>query len=86
MLKILDNTYKRYDVCIFKSNGFSMSHANNLNMFPIVNAANQGYNRNNIPIPSPGVGGACLSKDPYILASVCRKSGIDPNFFIKEEQ
>ena len=55
-------------------------HANNLNMYPIVNAANQGYNRNNIPIPSPGVGGACLSKDPYILASVCRKSGIDPNF------
>jgi hypothetical protein len=30
---------------------------------------------NNIPVPSPGVGGACLSKDPYILASVCKKSG-----------
>ena len=82
MLKILDNTYR--DMMFAYSNQMALvCHANELNMFPIVNAANQGYNRNNIPIPSPGVGGACLSKDPYILASVCRKSGIDPNFFIK---
>lgn len=82
MLKILDNTYR--DMMFAYSNQMALvCHANDLNMFPIVNAANQGYNRNNIPIPSPGVGGACLSKDPYILASVCRKSGIDPNFFIK---
>ena len=32
-------------------------------------------------VPSPGVGGACLSKDPYILASVCEKYGIDPVLF-----
>jgi len=57
-----------------------------LEMVPIVRASNQGYNRNNIPVPSPGVGGACLSKDPYILASVCRQVGIDPALFIKARQ
>jgi len=27
------------------------------------------YSRNNIALPSPGVGGPCLSKDPYLLMS-----------------
>jgi UDP-N-acetyl-D-mannosaminuronic acid dehydrogenase len=58
-------------------------HTVGLDMTSIVRAANQGYNRNNIPVPSPGVGGACLSKDPYILSSVCRQVGIDPLLFIK---
>ena len=29
------------------------------------------------------MGGACLSKDPYILASVCRQVGVNPEFIIK---
>ena len=82
MLKIMDNTYR--DMIFAYSNQIALvCNANNLNMVPIVNAANQGYNRNNIPLPSPGVGGACLSKDPYILASVCNKSGSDPSLFLK---
>ena len=32
-------------------------------------SVNHGYSRNDIPIPSPGVGGPCLSKDPYILSN-----------------
>jgi nucleotide sugar dehydrogenase len=34
----------------------------------VIQAANDGYDRNQIPGPSPGVGGACLTKDPYLLA------------------
>lgn len=82
MLKIMDNTYR--DIMFAYSNQIAIVCKNyNLNMVPIVDAANHGYNRNNIPIPSPGVGGACLSKDPYILANVCKKSDIDPSFFLK---
>ncbi len=76
MLKIMDNTYR--DITFAYANQIALvCKANNLNMVQIVNAANQGYNRNNIPLPSPGVGGACLSKDPYILAYVCKKTGVD---------
>jgi UDP-N-acetyl-D-mannosaminuronic acid dehydrogenase len=82
MVKILDNTYR--DMMFAYSNQLALvCDALGLDMTPIVRAANQGYNRNNIPVPSPGVGGACLSKDPYILASVCRQVGINPEFIIK---
>ena len=82
MLKIMDNTYR--DMMFAYANQMALvCHAVGLDMAPIVRAANQGYNRNNIPVPSPGVGGACLSKDPYILSSVCRQVGIDPILFIK---
>ncbi|OGI11765.1 MAG: hypothetical protein A2Y40_01120 [Candidatus Margulisbacteria bacterium GWF2_35_9] len=85
MLKILDNTYR--DLMFAYSNQMALLCANlGLDMTPIVRAANQGYNRNRIPVPSPGVGGACLSKDPYILASVCRQAGIDPELFILGRQ
>ena len=36
--------------------------------FEAIRAANQGYPRGRVPLPSPGVGGPCLSKDPLILA------------------
>ena len=80
MLKIMDNTYR--DVMFSYSNQMALlCEALGLDMTHLVRAANNGYIRNNIPIPSPGVGGACLSKDPYILASVCKKVGIDDSLF-----
>lgn len=81
MLKIMDNTYR--DVMFSYANQMALlCEALGLDMVPLVRSANQGYNRNNIPVPSPGVGGACLSKDPYILASVCKKAGVDPSLFL----
>ena len=82
MLKIMDNTYR--DMMFAYANQISLvCNAYGLDMVPIVRASNQGYSRNNIPVPSPGVGGACLSKDPYILASVCRQAGIDPTLIVR---
>lgn len=82
MLKIMDNTYR--DIRFAYSNQMALiCEKLNLDLSPIVRAANQGYNRNSIPLPSPGVGGACLSKDPYILSSVCENIGIDPVIFTK---
>jgi len=37
-----------------------------------------GYERSNIPMPSPGVGGYCLTKDPYILFDAAQKRGFSP--------
>ena len=61
MLKILDNTYR--DTMFGYANHMALvCDKLGLDIVPIVQAANQGHNRNNIPVPSPGVGGACLSR------------------------
>lgn len=39
----------------------------NFNAFQLIEATNEGYPRNRIPVPSPGVGGYCLTKDPFLL-------------------
>ncbi len=46
-----------------------------------IRAANRGYPRDPVPLPSPGVGGPCLTKDPYILASSAARSNIDVTLF-----
>lgn len=43
----------------------------NQDAFRIIEAANLGYPRNPVAMPSPGVGGSCLRKDPYFLAALC---------------
>jgi UDP-N-acetyl-D-mannosaminuronic acid dehydrogenase len=41
----------------------------------VIEAANRGYERSNVPLPSPGVGGACLEKDPFILLNSVQNQG-----------
>lgn len=85
MVKIMDNSYR--DVMFAYANQLALlCEQLGLDMVSLVRAANLGYNRNNIPVPSPGVGGACLSKDPYILAEVCRQAGVDPTLFVLGRQ
>lgn len=50
----------------------------NLDAHEVVNAANFGYPRDRIALPSPGVGGYCLTKDPYILTDAAEKNGYSP--------
>jgi UDP-N-acetyl-D-mannosaminuronic acid dehydrogenase len=81
MIKIMDNTHR--DLVFAYANQIAvLCEALGLDMVPLVRAANHRYARNSIPLPSPGVGGACLSKDPYILADLCRAAGVDPALFL----
>jgi len=74
LVKLLDNSYR--DVRFAYANEIARyCEKAGLDAFEIIKAANQGYERNNIPVPSPGVGGACLSKDPYILANCAENVG-----------
>lgn len=67
-VKLINNSYR--DLSFAFSNGLSlMSDKLNLNAHEIISAANEGYPRNLIPQPSPGVGGYCLTKDPFIYSS-----------------
>lgn len=74
LIKFVDNTYR--DVTFAYANEVAMiSEHMGLDAFEIIKSANIHYPRNNVPIPSPGVGGACLSKDPYILIDTAEKHG-----------
>ncbi|MFC1612669.1 nucleotide sugar dehydrogenase, partial [Patescibacteria group bacterium] len=54
----------------------------NLDANEVIEAANSGYPRNKIASPSPGVGGYCLTKDPYILADAVEKKGYSPKLIL----
>ena len=77
MVKILNNTFR--DVKFGYANEMALICKElGLDMVKIVNAANLGYTRDRIPVPSPGVGGACLTKDPYLLIHSCKDIKYQP--------
>jgi len=66
LIKISSNAYRDY------SFGFAnylalVAYEFELDINEVIENANYGYPRNSISLPSPGVGGPCLSKDPYLL-------------------
>ena len=68
MAKLTSNAYR--DVTFAFSNELSKIAATyNLDINRLIISANIGYTRNAIPMPSPGVGGPCLTKDSYMLVS-----------------
>lgn len=75
MCKLLDNTYR--DTCFAYSNQMALiTEKLGLNLVDLIKKVNLGYERSKIPLPSPGVGGPCLSKDPYILEHSFSNFGI----------
>jgi len=76
MAKLINNSYR--DVIFGFANEMSqIASAFNLDVGSVINAANRGYPRDPVPLPSPGVGGPCLTKDPYILAAAAKRAGLD---------
>ena len=75
LCKIIDNSYR--DVIFGYANQMALiSEHLGLDFHEIRAACNRDYPRNNIPAASPGVGGYCLTKDPYILIDLCKKIGV----------
>jgi len=73
-VKLLNNTFR--DISFSFANEVAMTcDGFGLNARTIIRAANEGYTRNPIPYPSPGVGGACLVKDPYIFSVSAKEGG-----------
>ena len=65
MVKLVNNAYRDVTFAFANELAVTCDHWG-IDPVNVINAANQGYPRNNIPVPSPGVGGPCLKKDPYI--------------------
>lgn len=66
MVKLANNSYRDLSFA-FANHLALLAQDFNCNAFDVINSANNGYPRNKIPLPSPGVGGYCLTKDPYLL-------------------
>ena len=79
MCKLLDNTYR--DTIFAYANQMAMlCEKEGLDLNELTSKVNLNYGRNVIPKPSPGVGGACLSKDPYILMHNFERHGLSTTF------
>ena len=63
MGKLIDNTYR--DLHFAYANQMArLAEKVGVDMTRLASDVNNGYKRNRIPTPSPGVGGICLKKDP----------------------
>jgi UDP-N-acetyl-D-mannosaminuronic acid dehydrogenase len=75
MVKLMENTYR--DTNIALSNELAkVCEKLGIDAIGAINAANH-HPRVNIHTPGPGVGGHCLSIDPYFIVEMAQKEGID---------
>lgn len=79
-VKLVNNSFR--DLIFAYANHIAQIASNfNIDVFEVIRAANQGYPRDPVPLPSPGVGGPCLTKDPYIFAQVAKKGHFQQTLF-----
>jgi nucleotide sugar dehydrogenase len=71
LVKLIDNAY-RVTKFAFSNDIALVAERIGANAFDVIEAANYKYPRNDIPYPTCGVSGYCLSKDPYYLEEAFR--------------
>jgi len=77
LVKLINNTYR--DVMFAYANELSFISARwGIDTQKVIAAANRDYGRSLVPMPSPGVGGYCLKKDPFIFIASAREKGYTP--------
>jgi UDP-N-acetyl-D-mannosaminuronic acid dehydrogenase len=80
LIKLINNCFRDLSFA-FANKIVLLSEKLNLDAVKIIKSANEGYPRNPIPLPSPGVGGYCLTKDPYLMVDVFKKLNLDSTLF-----
>jgi UDP-N-acetyl-D-mannosaminuronic acid dehydrogenase len=80
IIKLTSNTYRDFKFA-FANEINRIANQNKLSGSALIKKANYGYQRNDIPLPSLGVGGFCLPKDPYLFnKSINNLRGFSLNF------
>ena len=82
MVKLINNSFR--DISFSFANKIAqISEGLKLDPVKIIKASKEGYPRDPVPLPSPGVGGYCLTKDPYLMSEVANKVGISADIFLE---
>lgn len=76
MVKLVNNTF-RDTIFAFSNEVALVCDSYHLDAIKVITAANEGYPRDPVPLPSPGVGGVCLKKDPYLLQVSAQAKNIE---------
>ncbi len=80
IVKLINNTYR--DVTFaFANETARICRRWGIDTNKVIHAANAGYARSAVPKPSPGVGGYCLEKDPFIFIETANRKGYFPELF-----
>jgi nucleotide sugar dehydrogenase len=78
MVKLVNNSFR--DVSFAYANELVVICEHyGIDPIRVITAANDGYPRGNVPLPSPGVGGSCLKKDPHMFTEIARRAGVSPS-------
>ncbi|MBO3809966.1 MAG: nucleotide sugar dehydrogenase [Candidatus Brockarchaeota archaeon] len=78
--KLFENIYR--DVNIALANELALvSEKLQLDVMKVIEAARTDP-KTNLLLPGPGVGGYCLPKDPYYLATPARDAGLEPRLIL----
>jgi UDP-N-acetyl-D-mannosaminuronic acid dehydrogenase len=85
MAKLINNSFRDY-VFAYANQMAKIASQFNINVVDVIHAANEGYPRDTVPLPSPGVGGPCLTKDPHIFASVAEEYKFNNDLFLRGRQ
>jgi len=75
MIKLVNNSFRDLSFAFANQVALICDHWN-LDAAELIRSANEGYPRDRVPAPSPGVGGICLKKDPVIFAAAARAAGV----------
>jgi nucleotide sugar dehydrogenase len=84
-VKLVNNTFRDYSFA-FANKIALMCDKMGLDAVKVIKSANEGYPRNKLPLPSPGVGGYCLHKDSHLMAQVAKEIGLDADVFINSRK
>lgn len=84
IIKLLDNSFRDLSFAIGNEVAL-LCEAAGLDGREVINAANQGYDRTNIPLPGL-VGGPCLHKDPHILVESMKHYAYTPRLISSGRQ
>jgi nucleotide sugar dehydrogenase len=79
LIKLVDNAY-RLTKFAFSNDITLVAERIGANAFDVIEAANYKYPRNDIPYPTCGVSGYCLSKDPYYLEEAFKPMRMERGF------
>ncbi|MEM2291973.1 MAG: nucleotide sugar dehydrogenase [Nitrososphaerota archaeon] len=79
LIKLADNAF-RQTLFAFANDLALVAERYGINAYELIQAANDSYPRNNIPLPSAGVSGYCLTKDPLYLEAAFNEIALKRGF------